>query len=83
MDAFVVEKRLDLLSNPHVVTEIVAAYVGRCYDPITSQLPHMELMNSKHTIDLSTINTNKQQSIQTNSTIYMSTTYIDSSSDHP
>lgn len=59
MDAFIVEKRLNLFSNPHIIAEILTADVGGCYDPIASQLPHVELMNSKHTIDLLTTTTNR------------------------
>lgn len=54
VDAFIVEERLHLLGNAHVVTQVEAADVRRRDDTVAGQLPDMELVNGQHPFHLRT-----------------------------
>ena len=54
MNALVVEELLHLVSDAHVVGEVLAADVGRGDDTIASQLPDVELVHRDHTRHLHT-----------------------------
>jgi len=57
VDAFVVEERLHLLGNSHVVAEVEAADVRRRYDTIARELPHVKLVHGKHPLHLHAVYT--------------------------
>jgi len=52
VNAFVVEERLHLLGNAHVVAKVKATDVRGRDDTIASKLPYMELVHGKHSFHL-------------------------------
>ena len=54
MNALVVEELLHLVSDAHVVGQVLAADVGRRNDAVASQLPDVELVHRNHTRHLNT-----------------------------
>lgn len=52
MDAHVVEERLDLLGDLHVVMDVPASDVSRGDYTVAGQLPNMKFMDGQHAIDL-------------------------------
>ena len=54
VNALVVEELLHLVSDAHVVSEVLTADVGGRDDAVASQLPDVELMHRNHTRHLNT-----------------------------
>jgi len=55
VDAFVVEERLYLFGDSHIVVHVETSDVGRCNDSVARQLPDVKLVDSQHSLDLHSI----------------------------